>query len=534
MLRIERFFINLERVRGDIFGGVTAAIVALPLALAFGVASGAGAASGLYGAILVGFFAALFGGTSTQVSGPTGPMTVVMTAIIMQYAADPYLAFAVVILGGGFQIIFGLVGLGKYVTYIPYPVVSGFMSGIGCIIIILQLAPLFGIEQSQAGIFGSITDLPKLVRDLQFDPLLIGLLTLTTIVIIPNNLKKILPPPLFALVVGSVIGSQFFLDAPTIGEIPRSLPSLLIPKVELSHLIPLAGSALILATLGTIDSLLTSLVADKLTRTQHNSKKELIGQGIGNIVAGFFGGIPGAGATMRTVVNIKAGANSCLSGVLHALILALVLLGFAPIAEKIPLAVLAGILLKVGWDIIDWDYLRRINKRDFSGFLIMATVLTITVLVDLVIAVAIGVILQFFLSAQKRKKIEISDIKSTTKLIDDTAYDNQISVRVVSLNGSLSFCSVKHLSAIISDPSKNNATIIDMKNLNEIDTSVALAINDTLIFGKEKNIAIFIVGMRDPIKKYLQELKIIGDNNVGLYSKFEDAVASLKGLKQKS
>ena len=352
--------------RGDFFGGVTAAVVALPLALAFGVASGAGAAAGLYGAIAVGFFAALFGGTPSQVSGPTGPMTVVMAVILTEtIALDPdqglAIAFTVVSMAGILQIIAGQLRLGRYFVMVPFPVVSGFMTGIGVIIISLQMAPLLGVA-SQSNPLEALAALPEAFRSLSIPAFILGGSTLAALFLWPKRFQ-VLPPPLMALIGLSALSlGADFSEVPRIGEIPRGLPSIIWPQISLEYFPQMLGSACLLAALGAIDSLLTSLVADNLTRTQHDSDRELRGQGLGNIVAGLIGGLPGAGATMRTLVNIRLGGRTRVSGMLHSVVLATLMLGAAPLGEQIPLAVLAGILLKVGLDIIDWRFLRRLHK----------------------------------------------------------------------------------------------------------------------------------------------------------------------------
>ncbi len=311
--------LHFNNLRGDIFGGLTAAVVALPLAMAMGLASGAGPIAGIYGAIFVGFFAALFGGTPAQVSGPTGPMTVVMAIIFTQYTSmfpgDPAqgatLAFTVVILGGLFQICFGLLKVGKYIELVPHPVVSGFMGGIGIILISLQIGPLLG-QNSPPKPLEALLAIPSFLNSPHIHALYLGLITIALVYLIPlylPRLNRLLPAPLFALITGTLCYLFFLNDTniPIIGHIPKGFPDFVIPTIPIEYLPGMVKSGLILAALGTIDSLLTSLVADNITRTQHKSNRELIGQGIGNTFAGFFGGLPGAGATMRTVVNVKAG-----------------------------------------------------------------------------------------------------------------------------------------------------------------------------------------------------------------------------------
>ena len=358
--------ISFQNWRGDLFGGVTAAVIALPMALAFGVATNAGPAAGLYGAVLIGLFASLFGGTPALISEPTGPMTVVMTAAVASLtAANPEngleLAFTTVMLAGILQIVFGLLRLGRYVTLMPYTVISGFMSGIGVILLILQLGPFLGQEAPKGGVIGTLEQLPQLLSGANPVETLLAAATVAIIFLTPNAITRWIPAQLVALVLGTLAPLLFFpnIDIRQIqdlGNLSTGLPHLHLPTFSTAQLQLMLTNALVLAMLGSIDALLTSVVADSLTRTEHDSDKELIGQGIGNLTAGLFGGIPGAGATMGTVVNIQAGGRTVLSGLARAAILAIVVLGAGPLTQSIPLAVLAGIVFKVGFDIIDWGF----------------------------------------------------------------------------------------------------------------------------------------------------------------------------------
>ena len=383
---------KLVAARGDFFGGLTAGIVALPLALAFGVASGFGAVAGLYGAIAVGFIAALCGGTPTQISGPTGPMTVIFAATAIAFPGDPAAVMSVVFLAGLFQILLGYLKVGIFVRYIPYPVISGFMSGIGVIIILLQLNPLLGVAGVNAPL-AAVMELPRAIGSLGWPSLGLGLLTVAILFVTPASISRTIPSPLIALAIGTLLTVTLKLPVATIGEIPTGLPEPEIPLPALASLPKILPMAMALALLGTIDSLLTSVVADSMTKTRHDSNRELFGQGLGNMAAALIGGLPGAGATMRTVVNIKAGGTRKFSGMIHSCLLAAVLLGLGPLAALIPLPVLAGILLKVGIDILDYRLLRMVNRIPRQDLAVMITVFAITVFIDLIAAVGAGVTL---------------------------------------------------------------------------------------------------------------------------------------------
>jgi sulfate permease, SulP family len=482
--------LNFRNIKGDIFGGLTAAVVALPLALAFGVASGAGAMAGLYGAIFVGFFAAIIGGTPSQVSGPTGPMTVVMAVIITQYGDNPALAFTVVMMGGALQILFGTLRLGRYVTYMPFSVVSGFMSGIGVIIILLQIAPLLGHPASSKGVLYAIYMLPGIFSGPFDNAAILGTLSLAIVAFTPAAASRILPSPLLALLICTLLGVYLLPGVPVIGEIPTGFPVMILPTFELTMFPGMISSSLILAMLGTIDSLLTSLVADNFTRSYHKSDRELVGQGIGNMVAGLFGAIPGAGATMRTVVNIRAGGKTPISGALHSMVLLAVVLGLGPLAEQIPHAVLAGILLKVGYDIIDWEHLRRLHKAPRGGMLVTLTVLFLTVVADLVLAVGVGVIMAALISANQMSKQQIKQFRLVTtpeEYPPITVKGREIlrwaegRILVLHLSGAFSYCSAKDMVRKLGVAGTNyRVVVLDLEGATMIDTSIALALEEII------------------------------------------------------
>ena len=480
--------LHFNNLRGDIYGGMVAAVVALPLALAFGVASGLGAIAGLYGAIFVGFFAALFGGTPAQVSGPTGPMTVVMAGIVTIFAGNPGLALMAVILGGVFQILLGLSRVGQYIALVPYPVVSGFMSGIGCIILILQLGPLVGHAASPEGVVTTLKAIPGFYGNPVWDAALAGILVLAIMYLTPGRIAKVTPPSLLALLVVTPLAYAFLPDAPTIGEVPRGFPTPLMPTLTWDTLQIVLESAAILAVLGAIDSLLTSLVCDNMTRTQHDPDRELIGQGIGNMVAGVFGGLPGAGATMRSVANIRTGGRTPISGVLHSIILLAVLLGLGPLAEKIPLAVLGGILFKVGIDIIDWRFLRHILQAPRIDVVIMTVVLLTTVLVDLITAVAVGMIFASLFFVKRMADLELANLHivtnptpSTPLLPEEATILEQANGKIllIHVDGPMSFGSAKTMVRRLETvPGFNtfSSVVLDLSKVPAIDGTAALAV----------------------------------------------------------
>ena len=465
---------------GNIYGGLVAAIIALPLAIAFGMASGLGAAAGLYGAVFLGFFAAAFGGTKTQISGPTGPMTVVVASMVPVFADNLALIFGTFLLAGLLQIVFGLMKIGSAVRYIPYPVISGFMNGIGVIIILLQINTALGVAGSSS-VIESLIGLPAALPSLNPTALLLTLAALAIVLLTPQRISRVIPSPLIALVGLSLLAYFMKLDVTHVSDIPMGLPTFSIPEMSLTQLSFMLTSALTLAILGSIDSLLTSLVADSITRDKHDSNRELVGQGIGNAVASLFGGIPGAGATMRTVINIKSGATGRSSGMVHAVVLLLILLVLAPLAESIPLPVLAGILIKVGLDILDTRMLKQLKiapRRDLS---VMLAVFFLTVFVDLIVAVGVGVVLASFLIIHRltqEAKVEITATECVSDEKSDRITDEGI--RIVNITGAFFFGSTTQIVESVEKVYDVSSVVIDCSCVPFMDLSAVYALSDTL------------------------------------------------------
>jgi SulP family sulfate permease len=517
--------IHTRNLRGDIFGGVTAAIVSLPLALAFGVASGAGPVAGLYGAVCVGFFAALFGGTPTLISEPTGPMTVVITGIISSFTAkDPEhglaMAFTVVMLAGLFQIIFGVFKLGKYITLMPYSVISGFMSGIGVILIILQTAPFLGQPTPKGGVLGIVQNLPNLLANINPIALILGVMTVAIIYLTPSKVKRIVPPQLIALILVTVVSIVFFGDADIkrIGVIETGLPKIQMPTFTLENLTLMLVDGVMLGMLGCIDTLLTAVVADSLTRTEHKSDKELIGQGIANIVSGLCGGLPGAGATMGTVVNIQTGAQTAVSGLTRALVLLVVVLGAAGVTQSIPMAVLAGIALKVGIDILDWSFLKRSHKVSLKGSIIMYGVLLLTVFVDLIVAVGVGVFIANILTIERLSSMNSETVKAISDAddnIDLSAEEKSLldqakgRILLFYLSGAMIFGVSKAISREHNAIQDCDVIVFDLSDVPMMGVTASLTIEGAIREACEKGRQVILVGATGKVKKRLESLGVL-------------------------
>lgn len=584
-------FITFEHFRGDFFGGLTAGIVALPLALAFGVSSGLGPAAGLYGAIFISFFAALFGGTNTQISGPTAPMTAVSLVIIAGIVAAnngsveqalPAI-LTVFLLAGLLEIILGVLGLGSYIKYIPYPVVSGFMTAIGVIILVTQILPALGyyptedtayVEQfkpqaeevllekilideanegilvlesfeetikragevtseaiaeesrtlagaNASGVLGAFKVMGRAFANVNWLELLIALGTIFIIYGF-KRITTVVPSTLVALFVMTGIALGFGLDYRPIQEIPSGLPIPnlgIITEFSLGSITPYIGAIVMLALLGAIDSLLTSIVADNMTKTKHNSNQELIGQGIGNSVAAVFGGIPGAGATIRTVVNINAGGKTKLSGMIAGILLFLILLLLGPTASKIPAAVLAGILITVGIGVMDYKGLKAIPNMPKSEVFVMLIVLVLSSIWDLVPAVGIGLVLSALLYMKHTGDLtaEHSEIKA---LEDDEAWSDEIDfpenlkeeVFIKHIEGPIFFGSTSEIQSMVSDiPKTAEAVIIRVDKTKYMDQSGLFTMEDILSDLISQGKTVCLVGLKEQPRYMMEKIDIIPD-----------------------
>ena len=538
-----------KTIKGDAFGGITAGIVALPLALAFGIQAfgvisvedvpniGAiGALAGLTGAMMIGFFASLFGGTPSQISGPTGPMTVISATLISSiWSTTQDANIMTVLIGmsmagifcGLFQILFGILKIGKYIRYIPYPVLSGFMSGIGVIIILQQIYPLFGMK-SPVLIIDMILQFPSKVANFDVMALLLGVLTIVIIYLFPKITKKV-PSTLVALIVVTIIAVIIkYPSRLTIGEIPSGLPVPLFLRegfswanVDWATILKVSViPGLTLAGLGSIDTLLTSVVADNITRTKHNSNQELIGQGIGNFIVGVFAGLPGAGATMRTVVNVNSGGRTKLSGMIHGLFLLAVLLGLGKLVKYVPLSVLAGILITVGIGIIDFKGLKDITKIPRADALVLLLVLFLTVFVDLLIAVGIGMVVACVLFMKRASDLtenaysagEITSMDKESPWNDEASLTDDIrkKIYIQRLNGPIFFGSITKFQEVMHDiPESVKVVIIQMRQVNFMDQSGLYAMETAVKDLQAKGVRVYMTIIQPQPKYMLQKMNVI-------------------------
>lgn len=533
---------------GDFFGGITAGVVALPLALAFGVQSGLGAISGIYGAIIVGFFAALLGGTNTQITGPTGPMTVLSAALISEAIATyggvnqalPFIILTFTLVGL-FQIGLGLMRMGQYIKFIPYPVISGFMSGIGIIIILLQIFPSLG-HQSPAEVIQVVTTIASPLHHINWQALSLSLATMLIIYLFPK-ITKAIPSTLVALVVLSLVANWLHLKVALIGDIPEGLPKFhweIFSKIDMSTFTAALMPALTIAAVGAIDSLLTSVIADNMTKTSHRSNKELIGQGIGNTLGGIFGGLPSAGATMRTVVNIRSGGKTRLSGLIHSVVLLIVLFGAGKYAELIPLPVLAGILITVGIAIIDYKGFKHLFHVPRPDAGIMLLVAALTVFVNLLHAVAAGIIVACImfmkkmsdLAEEKNKVLSIKRFQEETRWEDETTISKKLEdkIYIKHLTGPLFFGLTSHFKGLSKSVPDIRVVIIRMKFVPYIDQSGLYAIEEAYEYLGSKGIEVYLTGLQQQPKDMLTNTGIIPNRipESNVYAEFKDAIHAIE------
>lgn len=532
---------DLQTFRGDLLGGLIAGIVALPLALAFGVQSGLGAEAGLYGAIAAGIIAALLGGTATQVTGPTGPMTVVsasVVAIAVGRTGDIESALGIILLtfflSGVFQIVFGLIGIARYIRYFPYPVISGFMSGVGLIIVVLQIWPFLG-SNSPKSTLEVFTRLNEALAVINWGAVGIGLLTVAVFYLFPR-ITKAVPAALVALLVGTFAALLLRLDVPVIGDIPSGLPALKIGEmftVSPSDFLIILEFALVLAMLGSIDSLLTSVIADNITKTKHNSNRELIGQGVGNMAAALIGGIPGAGATKGTVVNINAGGKTRLSGILHGIFLLIVLLGAGQYAAYVPLSVLAGILIPIGLGIVDYKGLRDLRYVPRADAAIMIIVLLATVFGSLLQAVGVGIVLASVL--YMKQSSDLAEARTSINQLT-TAGEEGFPGRLASVNGKvyvkdlfgpMFFGFTSRFQELIQSLDRDtDALIIRMEQVPFIDQSGLYAMEDAFLELERNGVSVLLTGVNQQPMDMLTRIKIVPDliSEEQIFESFEDSI----------
>jgi len=554
---MNRFKLNVDTLRGDVTGGLTAGIVALPLALAFGVQSGLGAIAGLYGAIALGIFASVFGGTRTQISGPTGPMTVISTLVVanaIERSGSVDAALGIILLtfllAGVLQIVFGVLRLGSFVKYIPYPVISGFMSGIAIITILLQLFPIMG-EHSPKKFIQIVMQFPEALHHINGYALALGVLTVALVYLMPRAFPRFnrwMPSSLVALIGVSFLAYFAHWNVPLIGDVPKGLPNLqwaAFLNVKFDDWSVILMPAVTLGVLGCIDSLLTSIIVDKISKSRHDSNRELVGQGIGNMVAASFGGLPGAGTTMTSVINTTTGARSRLGGVVHGTFLLCVLLGFGKYTGQIPLAVLAGILITIGFDIFDYKGLKHLPHIARSEAAVILIVMFMTVFVDLIEAVGVGLILACLVFMKRmgdigEQKTEVTPLQEFALQQNDKPFFGSIDypdditekVYVKHVKGPLFFGFATAFEEISRNIKDAKVVILDMDRVPYIDQTGLYALEEVIHELKNKGIKVLMTNMHQEPLDMCRKIKIIPDlvSDKSVFSNMQECTQGLGKL----
>ena len=500
------------------FGGLAAAVVSLPLALAYGEASGLGAIAGLYGAVCLGLMAAVFGGTYTMISGPVAPVTIVIAIAISDTQSLSEIV-TIIVMAGAIQLLLGVLGVARYLSYTPYSVVSGFMSGIGVIIMVMQVRPFLGHLVSFEGLVETVLEWREAVVGVNWSALVVAGVTLATGLAWPRRLAQILPSAAAALFVGMVVGTLWLNDIPVIGDIPTGVFDMNAPDLSVDALVDAVQPAATIALVGSADILLTALIVQSMTHQKNDPSRDLFGQGIGHITAGLLGGAPG-GASIATIANIRVGARTRISGVFCALVLLMLVLGLGKYAAHVPHAVLAGILMKVGWDFIDWRFISRIHRVQREHLVIMATTLGLTVLVDLITAVAIGLVVAALTHARQLERLELDSVVSTPILDQQLLASDDVTevscdpfaarTCLVALRGSFTVASSQKLiNSIGEDIKDHEVVLLDFSETVHIDDSAALLVEFLIEVAVAQHTETVVLGLTDRVAESLHALGVL-------------------------
>lgn len=520
--------------KGDVVGGIVSAIIAIPLALAFGVASGLGPTAGLYSSIILCIAGLLFGMAPAQISGPTGPVTIVVASAIAFFHNAPENIFAVIILAGIFQLIIAISRVAEVIKFVPYPVISGFMSGIGAILIILQINPLLGLNVHPTPL-QTLLHLNHTIAHYSQQDLILGLLSLAIVLITPPIVNKLIPSYLIALIVGTFVSIKYGFDVETIGYISTSMPNFVVPFFDLESISRLLPLAFTLAVVASMESLLTTLVINSLNKSDIQPNKVILGQGAGNIFAGLCGGLMGAGAAMRTVANMKSGGATKFSTFVHALVIVLLIAKGDFLLSSIPLAVLAGILIKVGIDIIDFKLLKIIGFAHKHDLYVLLIVFILTVFYDLIFAVGVGITLSAVLFAKRAAdttSIGIKEIydKDIAKIESQIEKDSQHKIRVVHIAGPFFFGTASQIISHFDDVLGTKYLILNYESDAELDISALLALQDIIIRLQSQRIRVLLVVKSKEVETQLKDLKIL--RQIGPKHVFYDEIEAINLAKE--
>ena len=511
---------GVANLKGDFFGGMVSAVMMVPVALGFGVLSGLGPVAAFYGAIIVGFCTAAFGGAAPMISGPSALITVFTAVILSSYADSLAEAFTIVMMAGLIQIAFGLLRLGRFANWLPFSVVRGVFVGVGGYIFMTQTLWILGSSiEPGIGLFDIIASWPNAILDVNIHALAVAVITLAVFVSWPDRFHRIVPDALVALIVGALAGVFLFDSAPRLGDTPVGLPEIQVPVFHGQVLIDAIQPALILAFLSSMYNLLTALIIDPLTGRTHKPNRELVGLGIGNIVTGALGGLPGAASAPCSLLAARAGGRSAVTGMVCAGVLLAILFGLGRFISYVPLAAFAGILIKVGWDMMDVRFLRRIPKLSPDIGLVTLLTALLSLVFDVISAIAVGFIVSGMANAMRLQGQQLNQTVSTPLLdmilfpdaADDPDFDPfRARVGLLSLRGSYSIASAREIVRVISpDLVDHEVVIFDFSETSAMDDSAAMAVEDLInSIVRDQDKSCIISGLSDPLEENLGTLGI--------------------------
>lgn len=529
---------TFDQFTKDVTAGIIVAIIALPLSIALGIASGVTPEKGLHTAIIAGFLISFFGGSRVQIGGPTGAFMVIVYGIVMKFGIEGLILST--FMAGVIMILMGILKLGNMIKFIPYPITTGFTSGIAVTIFSSQVKDFFGLKTSElpAEFLDKWEVLVNSIDTIDFTTTIIGIIALLIIILWPKINRKI-PGALIALIVTSLMVYFLKLDVPTIGskfgELSSSLPKFSLPSITKDNLILLLGPAFTIAMLGSIESLLSAVVADGMIGAKHRSNTELIAQGIANIGSSLFGGIPATGAIARTVANIKNGGRTPIAGIVHAITLLLIMLLFMPLAKVIPLTSLSAVLIIVAYNMSDWREFKELLKSPKSDILVLLVTFLVTVLIDLVKAIEIGLILSSFLFMKRMADVSSVNLRTmdASEEDEDSNYnfnDNKFvlaaNTQIYEINGPFFFGAAdKFIEATGTFADKTEVLIIRMRNVPSMDATAVHAFKRLVKTCESKKIKLLVSEVQMQPKLVLEKANL--DLLIGKDNFFDDINKSI-------
>ena len=509
---------GLADLRGDVFGGLTASGIALPVAMGYGVISGLGAAAGLYGAIAVGIFASIFGGTRGRVYGPNIVFTISMAVIVAEYSDSLAEAATVGILAGLIQIAFGLLGLGRYASYIPFSLSSGYFTAFGILLMVKQSLLALGASPMRGGVVDTIQALPDAIADLNIHALALTVICLALGLLWRGRLRRLCPAPFVALAAGILIGALWLKNAPTVGEIPMGLPTVELSAVSLDFFLRVLQPAFVMALLGSASTLITALRLDAITGSQNRPNREMIAQGIGNIAAGSIGGLPGSGGS-GSFANAYSGGRSPIAGLTVAGMFLAVLLVLGPIAERLPFAVLAAVLIVNAWGIIEWRFVTHIHRVSRGYAVVMVLTCFLVLFVDFVAAIVIGLVVAGLLGARRLENLEAGELISVPVLdravlgadFDDDADPFQARTGLVVFPERVTVASGREVSRIVRPDIRGHQIVVfDMSRTVYLDDSASVIIGELVQIAMAQRSRTFIIaGLTDSVANTLHSMGLL-------------------------